>query len=81
LVGYVTGLVGYVTGLVGYVTGFVGYVTGFVGYVAGPVGNVIGWCGEGAVVAALAGRATPSRPTVIPAVARMVEGAFFISPL
>jgi hypothetical protein len=34
-----------------------------------------------AAVEALAGRAKPSRPTVIPAVARMVEGAFFMSPL
>jgi hypothetical protein len=41
-------------------------------------GAEFGWC---TAVEALAGRAKPSRPTVIPAVARMVEGAFFITPL
>lgn len=51
----------------------------------GSFGAVRADCGcEGAgpeLVAALADSAKPSRPTVTPALARSIEGAFFMSPL
>ena len=49
----------------------------------GSFGAVTAGC-EGAwpeLVAALAGSAKPSRPTVTPALARSIEDAFFMSPL